>query len=218
MKVAALFYHKNALSLYKRRWIDRCVGSILNQPLDVTIYEMNYGGDCQFFMPDRDNVIHLVENLQNHVHCQNVLLDHIFSDGFDYIFNNNTDDVSCPTRFIRQLECMQEGQYDIVSSDFIYIRDQGNTDVFVEKLEMSQYNGRIKQDLAGGHNPVCHPGVCYSKHFWDNFPHYDVNAVPREDLLCWRGAAELGAKFYIVPEVLIQYRLHENQVTAKERK
>src|SRR6186713_1310523 len=110
MKVAAIFYHKNALTLYKRRWIDRCVNSILNQSIDVTVYEMNYGGVCEHFMPERSNVIKLVEDLQNHVMCQNVMLDNIFSDGFDYVFNNNTDDISCPTRFTRQLECMEQNQ------------------------------------------------------------------------------------------------------------
>ena len=46
MKIAVILFHSNIKQLYKQRWIDTCLDSIINQTYnDFTFYEINYGGD-----------------------------------------------------------------------------------------------------------------------------------------------------------------------------
>jgi hypothetical protein len=52
-----------------------------------------------------------------------------------------------------------------------------------------------------------------SKKFWEG-NRYVPDEIPREDLLLWKRAVNNGYKFYIHPDELLFYRLHENQVTG----
>ena len=64
-----------------------------------------------------------------------------------------------------------------------------------------------------GHNVIAHPAVSFNKKFWDG-NRYDPSEVPMEDLLLWCRAIESGYKFYIHDDSLLNYRLHENQITG----
>ena len=45
-KCAVIFFHKNIQKLYKKRWIDKCIETILNQEkINFDIFEINYGND-----------------------------------------------------------------------------------------------------------------------------------------------------------------------------
>ena len=46
IKTAVIFFHKNIHTLYKKKWIEDCVNSILNQEnVLFDIYEINYGNE-----------------------------------------------------------------------------------------------------------------------------------------------------------------------------
>ena len=49
--VGVIFFHKNVKSIYKERWIEKCIKSILHQDFtSFKIYELNYGDDDYSFI------------------------------------------------------------------------------------------------------------------------------------------------------------------------
>lgn len=211
MKVAAIIYHKNILSIYKRKWIDECINSLGNQTYnDFTIYELNYGDDelnlCEEYNVKQKHHFYKIK-FNNHAESMNFLLSECLEDGIDIVFNNNMDDYSHEKRFELQLEKIKEG-YDIVSSNFQFVSEDG---VKGQKMNMSIYNPLI--ELEKGHNIICHPSVCYSRNFIEN-NQYGINEIPEEDFLLWKRTIK-NFKFFVYPEYLIYYRFHKNQITTQ---
>lgn len=208
MKVGVVFFHKDLEKIYDSEWIDSCIGSMNNQTYkDLIYYEIDYSGTaknltgCEKFYS---------ETKENYADAMNFIITKAFEDGCDFVFNTNMDDISTEDRIERQLEYLKAG-YDIVSSDFSYIDDKGNY-----KFDMipSQYNGQIRYQLNDNHNVIAHPSVGYSRKFWET-NRYDTEKTPEEDLDLWRRAANNGHTFYIVPRILLKYRIHSNQVSNK---
>ena len=211
MKVLAILYHKNILSIYQKEWIEDCINSLKNQTFqDFTIYELNYGSDklnlCQEYNVKND-FRYFKKKFDNHGDAINFLFMNAIKDGFDVVFNNNIDDYSHHKRFETQLQQMKNG-YDIVSSNFQIINEIGELG---QKMNLSNFD--IKQELLNNHNVICHPGVCYSRNFIRKNL-YDGEEIPKEDLLLWKRTVS-NFIFYICEETLIYYRKHKNQITTK---
>jgi hypothetical protein len=99
-----------------------------------------------------------------------------------------------------------------------YINDETGKDALVpgfQPLLLSGYNTTIKKELEAGHNVIAHPCVAYTKDFWLKHGPY-TNTIPREDFLLWKSSLAAGAKLHIVPEILLHYRIHENQIVAQK--
>jgi hypothetical protein len=208
MKIGVVFFHKDLEKIYDSEWIDSCIESINKQTYsDLTYYEIDYSG--------RGKSITGCENFhseikENYADAMNFIISKAFDDGCDFVFNTNMDDISVENRIEKQLEYLNLG-YDIVSSDFSYIDSAGN-----HKFDMvpSQYNGQIKYQLNDNHNVIAHPSVGYSRKFWE-INKYDITKTPEEDLDLWKRAVNNGHTFYIVPLILLKYRIHANQVSNK---
>lgn len=208
MKIGVVFFHKNIEKIYNTEWIESCIESINRQTYsDLTYYEIDYGATnrnltgCENFYS---------EDKVNYADAMNFIITKAFDDGCDFVFNTNMDDISTENRIEKQLGYLNSG-YDIVSSDFLYIDDMGNY-----KFDMlpSRYNGQIEYQLNDNHNVIAHPSVGYSRKFWET-NRYDIEKTPEEDLDLWRRAINNGHSFYIVPEILLKYRIHRNQVSNK---
>jgi hypothetical protein len=210
MKVATIFYHKNIKYIYKKEWIDDCVNSIINQSFkDFSIYELNYGDDKFSLINEYDieNEHHSYQiKFDNHAEAMNFLLDECLLDGVDVVFNNNMDDYSDVKRFEIQLEKIKEG-YDLISSNFKYIDIDSK---FIRDMKMSHHLD-YSSELSKGHNIIAHPSVCYSRNFLENNK-YIPGEIPEEDLKLWQRSVN-KQKFYICDEFLLNYRIHDNQVT-----
>lgn len=202
MRSCVIFYHKNALKIYEESWIDQCVNSVLGQTYKkFEIIELNYGGgtdrftDGQFFSLD----------MENHIEAMNFLINYAFASGFDVVFNTNMDDHYHRTRFEVQLHAIRQG-FQLVSSNFRYFGAR------VKDMDMARFNKTIGENLAIGHNIICHPVIAMHRSFWDADLHYQ-NKLGSEDLDLWKRAYQKGKKFEILPDYLLNYRLHPNQVT-----
>ena len=215
MKKGVIFFHKNIRSIYKERWINKCRETILNQTIeDFTIYEINYGGDDFSIFQDvqlENPHIFISEEKSNHAEAMNTIIDLAFGDGCDYVFNTNLDDYYELNRFEKQIEFLDQG-YDIVSSDFCYAEEIENEDKITHYKEIKKF-GSVEFNLEKYHNVIAHPCVAYSKKFWESNK-YNPEEIPAEDMLLWRRGIESGFKFHICDEVLLNYRLHSNQVTG----
>lgn len=211
MKVSVIVYHKNITNLYKKEWIEKSFNSILDQSYqDFTIYELNYGGDdfklYREYKNSKNYHYYKIE-MKNHAEAMNFLLNECIQDGYDVVFNTNLDDISHKNRFDIQLKYIKKG-YDLVSSNFIYIDGDDK-----ETLKMTFSESDIKKELDRNNNVICHPGVCYSRNFLEK-NRYITTEIPEEDLLLWKRTVD-NYKFFITPEYLINYRIHNNQVTKQ---
>jgi hypothetical protein len=218
MKIGVIFFHKGIRNIYKERWIKKSVKSILDQTYtDINLYEINYGSDDfslrEYFPEETRKWIYIKEEMSNHAEAMNFILDKAFLDECNFVFNTNLDDYYSTDRIEKQLEYLKIG-YDIVSSDFCYIQENGeNNDIVTFHKNIRQF-GPVSLNLEADHNVIAHPAVAYGRKFWVDGNRYNQGEIPREDLLLWKRSLSNGSKFIIHPDELLFYRLHQNQITG----
>tara|TARA_R110000868_G_scaffold150976_2_gene374535 strand:- start:7603 stop:8457 length:855 start_codon:yes stop_codon:yes gene_type:complete len=214
-KVAVCVFHQN-IKKYPQRWINTFTESIKNQTnKQFTIYELNYGdGQDRLF----DNSVFFSEKQDNHVQAQNLIFDLAYDDGCDLICNTNVDDFYHLDRINKQIQYSKAG-FDLISSDFQHIREHSENDILAGKFLMSNLN--ILDEQSRGHNIIAHPVVALTSGFWErNRPYLedDYHNGRREDFNLWIRAAQKGEKMLIIPEILLYYRIHANQVGKETNK
>jgi len=150
--------------------------------------------------------------MDNHIQAMNFILNKAFATGYDIIFNTNMDDYYHPRRFERQLALINKG-LDVVSSNFNYVADHGGIDGIFRAMDMCRH-GDIRTNLIRGHNVIAHPCVAYSRRFWDSGFRYNESLIGSEDLDLWKRSIGYH-RFYISPEYLLFYRIHDNQITKE---
>lgn len=216
MKCGVIIYHSNINSLYKKRWIDACLNSIVNQTYkNFCFYEINYSGLGESVLSEINSHKKFFWNVKliNYADAMNFILDKAF-DECDFVFNINLDDYYRTDRFEIQLKYLNDG-YDIVSSDFVYIEENNDVDnikLFMNIKRNIKNHNDIGINLNDRHNVIAHPCVAYNKKFWiDSNNRYDISKVPVEDLDLWIKLFNNNYKFYICDENLLYYRIHSKQ-------
>jgi hypothetical protein len=206
LKCAVIIYHSNALKIYKREWIDKCVDSIMAQTYkSFDTIELNYtqDGSADFFTKGQ-----LIKKpMTNHIQAMNYLIDFCLNLDYDVIFNVNLDDYYTPDRFEKQINAIINGA-DLVSSNFYYFSDERG--VF-KRMEMTKY-ANLQIQFRKRHNVIAHPVVAYSKRFFNTGLRYK-DLIGYEDLDLWTRANYENKKITILADYLLHYRIHENQIT-----
>ena len=203
MKTGILIYHKNIYSIYEKRWVDTCLNSIRGQTYtNFVVYEL-----CYSDQPEQLWAGSTYEHkpLENHIFAMNYLIDKAFADGCDVVANTNLDDFFSPLRLERQITAINHG-YDLVSSNFSHIDGNDQTIRY-----MMFHDRNISAELSINHNVIGHGVVMFTKGFWNRNKYYKTDQLGYEDLNLWKKAAEKCEKMVILPEVLLHYRIHENQ-------
>lgn len=220
-KVGVVLFHRNIQKIYKKRWIESCLDSILNQTYkNFHIYEINYGGSSESVLSGRTVQNHKFYSLdlENYAEAMNFIITKAFDDGCDYVFNTNLDDIYHPERMEKQMVYITEEGFDLVSCDFCYIEEFLEKDKEVDRithlLPVSKSLPFIKENFQSGNNIICHPGVCYSKKFWEK-NRYDITKVPSEDFELWKKSIKEGYKFGILNGIFLYYRIHNNQMGSR---
>lgn len=216
-KIGVVFFHSNIEKIYKQRWVNTSVYSILNQSYkDFHIYEINYNGDNHSVIPEGVPKKFWADKKKNYAEAMNFIITQAFDDGCDFVFNTNLDDFYHTDRFKKQLEMMDDG-YDVLSTEFCYISEiNENEDTIIRHMNIHRFSQNIKENLLSNHNVIAHPSVCFSKKYWDNESNrYDDSLVPIEDMELWKKSIVSNYKFGIHPELLLYYRIHNNQVSYK---
>lgn len=209
MKVALMSYHKNLYNIYPVEWIEQYRDSILNQTFqDFEIYETNYGKGVGLVFW-RSNLE--TKEFPTFVDCMNWMLDYLFNEkGYDVVANTNVDDIYHHQWLEKSISKIKEG-YDLVSCNFELFNEKG----IYHKHQFEKVD--IEHELTINHNPICHPGVLYSKRFWTNGNRYIPKEIPYEDLFLWRRAIK-NSKFIILPEHLVLHRVHDNAVCRSQNR
>lgn len=217
LKACCILYHSNIQTLYDKRWVDKCIGTILNQTYsNFDLLEINYGGDdysvLEGFDTDKHNPRLIKMEMNNHAEAMNHLLDKVFiEEDYDICFNVNLDDYYALNRFEEQVKAIHEG-YDVVSSEYKFISDNNGTDAVgsIAGLSMDTVPNLFRRDIT----PMAHPCVCYTKKFWVTYGKYDPSEIPNEDKFLWIRSHNNGAKLHIIKEPLLFYRMHGNQISS----
>ena len=204
MKCAVIIYHANASKIYKQEWIDKCISSIENQTYKTAdIFELNYGSDGKFYTKG----FTFSAQFSNHIQAMNHLIAMVLSRGYDIIFNTNLDDYYEPNRFEAQIAAINNGA-QLVSSNFHYFNDERK---HFKRMDMQRY-ANVGIQFKRNHNPIAHPVVAYHRSFFEDSLMYN-DLLGYEDLDLWKRACALNRRFVILPEYLLHYRIHENQIT-----
>ena len=201
-KICVIIFHKN-VNQYPAEWVKECIDSIRNQTYqNFKVLEIDYGGTgIQIYTGS----IFESKSFPTHTHAHNYLCDKAFSEGYDYVANVNLDDVYSPNRLEKQLPYMQQG-YDIISSNFYNINENG------EVRQQKRFHDKDPQAEANNnHNIICHPVVCYSKHFWTTGTRLNPDEIPVDDFNLWKRSYG-KYRFVIAPQFLAYYRVHHLKV------
>ena len=196
-KCAVIFFHKNIKDLYKERWIQKCVDSILRQKLVYfDIFEINYGNTDYSVCKHKNNRKYFFykKDYATHTEAMTFLLDKCFLEhDYDYVFNTNMDDYYDTYRCYYQLKDIIINNNFINSSLWYYITENKNTDNLLCKgnnkiiytgtdlqwVHTDTFNKCVNEctkpisyDLINGlikklSNPINHSGVCFTKNFWN---------------------------------------------------
>ncbi len=128
-----------------------------------------------------------------------------------YIARMDADDISLKDRFLLQHKYLEENQDVLVLGTFYKIvgTNQDTSGFPVSHNEVKVFT------LTGC--PVGHPTVLIRKEvFTVHGIWYDQNYLHAEDYDLWVRILEVG-KIENIPQVLLEYRVHEEQVSSKEK-
>lgn len=209
IKVSVLLAVFNA-----EKYISEAVDSVLNQTFrDFEFIIINDGStdrtlDILKVYESRDDRIRLISR-------ENKGLITSLNEGIDlangeWIARMDADDISLPNRLEKQLQWVEKSGTDITGC---WVKFFGSLDQRVWRGCVS--DDAIKVDMLFK-CPLVHPSVMMRSTLLKQLK-YDHAAVKVEDYDLWVRAAQQGAIFANVPEVLLHYRRHPAQVTVVDR-
>ncbi|MCX7985371.1 MAG: glycosyltransferase [Bacteroidales bacterium] len=157
-----------------------------------------------------DKRIILVKNETNKGITQTLNIGLSISKG-KYIARMDADDISLPYRLEKQVQFLENNfEYGLVGG---YMQLMPT-----EKIVTVPNDDESLRVHMLFHNPFVHPSIMIRKSILDNFRlKYDETLPAAQDEDLWFSIAKY-AKISNLPEVLIKYRIHQNQISIAKRK
>lgn len=214
LNCAWICFHKN-VKRYNPNWIEDYVNSYYYQTMKIPVYEVNYGNTKDRLF--RESVF-FKRDFPTHAHAHNFILDEVFKDGFHYAFNSNIDDIYTKHRVEVQYEAIVRTKADIISCNHTIIDENNMENINAKDIQFSAWSIGVEFRKTPPHNIISHPGVVYSKNFWEKCPKLNPDEIPKDDMSLWAWGYANGFQFHIVPHTLLWYRVHEGSVAAPRRK
>lgn len=195
-------------------YLREAIESILNQTYtDLELIIINDGSTDnseEIILSYKDPRIVYVKNPSN-LQIVKTLNKGISLSRGDYIARMDSDDISLPTRFEKQIKFL-ENNSDITICGSNIRRLRNNLKWKSKKFPPT--NDDIRATLLF-ECPLAHPTVVIRRNFFDTLK-YNHSFNMAEDYALWCDAALLNYKFHNIQENLLLYRLHSNQ-TAKPK-
>ena len=212
------------------------------------IYEINYGIKKYSIFKNHklENHVFYNKNYETHVEAMTFLLEELFDNkNYDIVFNTNLDDFYDKNRFYYQLSDIYQNDTYLNSTLFKFIDENNNiktnmknnmciykNDEFkfckLQCINENNYNEKIKyssiKSCMNKRNIINHSGVCYTKKFWNSFDknnnklRYLNEQIPCEDYSLFYRSISNNVNINIINKCLINYRIHNNQITTKHNK
>lgn len=195
------------------QYLQEAITSILSQRfVDFEFFIFNDGStdrSREIIASFNDPRIHFIDYSDNQGYVSLLNLGLQKAQG-KYIARMDADDVAHPDRFQKQFDFLEENpEYIVCGTRFSIIDKQ---DVVVLPIE----NEDIKLKMLYI-TPFCHPSVMMRATTLQSHDiAYDEYYMPAEDHELWVRLAGYG-KFVNLPEVLLNYRIHDSNVSLKKR-
>ena len=194
-------------------FIEEAVYSILEQTF--TFFELIIIDDCS-----TDNSLQIVENIKD---SRIILIKKKQNTGYTdslnwalklsrgkYVARMDADDISLPNRFKTQVTFLNENPEVILCGSWFEII--GSSEV----IKHPTYHGEISIALLD-YCAIGHPTVMFRRdEFIKHGLWYDIEMEPAEDHNLWVKAIRIG-KLQNIPKVLLRYRLHQSQISIKQK-
>jgi len=137
-------------------------------------------------------------------HALNIALEKCKS---DYIARMDTDDISNPNRFEKQVRFLNDNpQIDCVGSWAVEITADGS-EFFKKQMPLSHDECKkffIKR------NPMIHPTVMFRRRFFEKAGNYPEDTYQEEDTMLWANGFANGCRFANIPEYLYEFRIDDS--------
>jgi glycosyltransferase involved in cell wall biosynthesis len=128
------------------------------------------------------------------------------STGSDYLVRMDADDVSEPDRLRILREALRQDPVDVMGSAVTLIDGAGCP---IGRMDLPNTDAAIKRALPL-RTIFCHPAVAVRRQFLLEMRGY-LGGFASEDTDLWLRAVRVGAKMRNLPDLLLRYRIHENQ-------
>lgn len=130
---------------------------------------------------------------------------------YDIFARMDSDDIAEFDRFERELAFLNNG-YDFVFSNYILIDE--NSKVLDQHMPIYDNVG-IERRISLDPSIIHHPTVMFTKGIFDKVGGYrDFPCSQDADL--WLRMQEAGAKFYMLPECLLKYRINNKGISGSK--
>lgn len=192
-------------------YIKEAVDSILNQTYSnfefLIIDDCSTDNTISILKEYQDSRIKLILKPKNTGYTNSLNYGISIANG-KYIARMDGDDISLPTRFEKQVKFLENNpdvvlcgtQYKIIGKNKIVTVPENHEDIKYELLQNSAFG---------------HPTVMMRKSALDQLPFvYNAEREPAEDYDLWTRLLLIG-NLYNLQEVLLQYRIHDSQVSSK---
>ena len=131
-----------------------------------------------------------------------------------YIARMDSDDISLPERFAKQLAFMEEHPDAILCGSTVKIFGDREKIWQVDTDDPELYRIRLLFFNPG----PSHPSVMFSREMLEKHHlKYDESIRYSQDYMMWANAARVG-RVYSLKEILLHYRVHPEQVSTAKRK
>lgn len=192
-------------------YIKESLESILNQTVSdfefLIIDDASTDKTLDYIKSYNDSRIHLIEKPMNTGYTNSLNLGFKLAKG-KYVARMDGDDISLPGRFAKQVAFLEENPEVVACGSFCYRIGENRILCTPEKHET------IKLALLR-ENVLVHPSVMMRNDALEKLTIvYDVTKEPAEDYDLWVRLLPIG-KLHNLQEVLLNYRVHNNQVTKK---
>lgn len=204
------------MAVYNRaKYINECMDSILAQRFQD--FEIIVADDCSKDntleilngYAVKDKRIHIIANQRHHfIETLNMGMD--MAKG-EYIARIDSDDLMMPERLERQVEVLDRDVSVTVCCSWY--------DIFGDSHSVRKnISGRIVRPYHRLllSNFLANPTSMIRKSFLDKYHLcYDEKYIFSEDYKLWTEIARLGGGFYVIPDCLVKYRVHKDQLSFK---
>lgn len=130
----------------------------------------------------------------------------------EYIARMDADDIMMPNRIETQVNVLDNNPEVAVCSSWIKIFGEG-----LEEKNIKKASGKLDCPYIQllDSNYICHPATMIRKNFIDKHHIQYKEYIHAEDYKLWCDIALAGGDFWIIPEVLLAYRISSGQVSSK---
>ncbi len=162
-----------------------------------------------------DNRIRIIENNDNLgiTKSLNIGLDEAQG---EFIARMDSDDISLPQRFEKQIIFMKRHKNCIVCGTWFATFDEEKITRIVQKV-MPESQINVCSYLFGNENGLCHPTAMFRKEMLNQYRIRYWEEIPMaQDYAMWCKCSRYG-EILNVPEVLFHYRVHNQRVSDTKK-